>query len=215
MIRLPKLMLGDDLPRLVKIATAIADDYSSIVECNAERLVTAEPVALCLLAASFAQLERRGQHARIRGLRPEVRENLERLDVLADWLREDPLQTPNLPPDAQGDLRACRVATPEQANHIAHALSREIAAFIPSDDFDAVIETDPTLVRYRAIEQPLDYVITELLDRISVSGSPSAATCVFALRATLAPPLGPLGFRAPPHPPRHPDDLLPDIKGLS
>ena len=165
MINLPKLMLGGDLPQLVRIATAIADDYSPTVECNAEHLVTAEPVALCLLAASFGQLERRGQCARIRGLRPEVRQNLERLDVLADWFRERPLQTPDFQSDdRQSDLRACRVSTLGQANQIANALSREIAAFIPSDDLDAVIDDDPTLVRYRVVEQPLEYLITELLD---------------------------------------------------
>jgi hypothetical protein len=165
MIRLPKLMLGEDLPQLVRIATAIADDYSSTVECNAEHLVTAEPVALCLLAASFGQLERRGQRARIRGLRPEVKQNLERLDVLGDWLKESPFRTLEYQAEgAQSDLRACRVATLGQANELASALSREIAAFIPSDDLDAVIDNDPTLVRYRVVEQPLEYIITELLD---------------------------------------------------
>jgi signal transduction histidine kinase len=165
MIALPKLMLGDNLPQLVRIATAISDDYSSTVECNAEALVTAEPVALCLLAASFGQLERRGQRARIRGLRPEVKVNLERLDVLADWLRERPEQTPDAESnESQSDLRACRVATLAQANELANVLGREIAAFVPSDDIEAVIDEDPTLVRYRVVEQPLGYVITELLD---------------------------------------------------
>jgi hypothetical protein len=165
MIRLPKLMLGDNLPQLVRIATAIADDYSSTVECNAEHLVTAEPVALCLLAASFGQLERRGQHAQIRGLRPEVRRNLEQLDVLADWFRERASQIPeSQSDDSQSDLRACRVATLGQASQIANALSREIAAFIPSDDLDAMIEVDPTLLRYQVVEQPLEYLIAELLD---------------------------------------------------
>ena len=158
-------MLGEDLPQLVRIATAIADDYSSTVECNAEHLVTAEPVALCLLAASFGQLERRGQCARIRGLRPEVKQNLQRLDVLGDWLEESPFRTLKYRADgAQSDLRACRVTTLGQANELAGALSREIAAFIPSDDLDAVIDSDPTLVRYRVVEQPLEYIITELLD---------------------------------------------------
>ena len=165
MIALPKLMLGDNLPQIVRIATAIADDYSSTVECNAEALVTAEPVALCLLAASFGKLERRGQRARILGLRPEVKKNLEQLDVLADWLRERPEQTQDSRPgETQSDLRACRVATSGQANELANALSREIAAFVPSDDIDAVIEEDPNLIRYRSVEQPLGYVVTELLD---------------------------------------------------
>jgi hypothetical protein len=134
MIRLPKLMLGDNLPQLIEIATAISDDYSSTVECNAEQLVTAEPVALCLLAASFVHLERRGQHAQIRGLRPEVRQNLQKLDVLADWFRDQP-QTFDSPPDeSQSVLRACRVTSLVQANQIANALSSEIAALIPNDD---------------------------------------------------------------------------------
>ena len=90
MIRLPKLMLGDNLPQLIKIATAISDDYSSTVECDAEQLVTAEPVAPCLLAASFGQLERRGQRAQIRGLRFEIRRNLEKLNILTEWFGEEP-----------------------------------------------------------------------------------------------------------------------------
>jgi hypothetical protein len=163
MIRLPKLMLGDDLPRLIAIATAISDDYSSTVECNADQLVTAEPVALCLLAASFVQLERRGQHAQIRGLRVDVRQNLERLDVLTDWFRDRP-HTVAPPEESQSVLRACHVTNLAQANQIANALSSEIAALIPSDDIDAVIENDPTLARYRVVEQPLGYLITELLE---------------------------------------------------
>jgi len=158
-------MLGDNLQQLVGIATAITDDYSAVVECNAERLVTAEPVALCLLAASFARLESRGQRVRIRGLHPEVRQNLERLDVLADWLRENSPQMADISADApQSDFRAYRVASGQQAEQIANVLSREIAAFIPSDDFHALVEEDPTLIRYRVVEQPLHYVITELLD---------------------------------------------------
>jgi len=107
MIRLPKLMLGDNLPQLIRIAAAITDEYSSVVECNTERLVTAEPVALCILAASFGQLESRGQLARVRGLRPEVRENLERLNVLADWLRESSSQTTAPSDSSHSVLRAC------------------------------------------------------------------------------------------------------------
>jgi hypothetical protein len=164
MIRLPKLMLGDNLPQLIRIAAAITDEYSPIVECNAERLVTAEPVALCILAASFGQLESRGQLARVRGLRPEVRENLERLNVLADWLRESssPARAPS--DSSHSVLRACRVESPTQAEQIANALSREIAAFIPSDDVHAIAEDDPALTRYRVVERPLHYLITELLD---------------------------------------------------
>ncbi|MBS0421447.1 MAG: ATP-binding protein [Proteobacteria bacterium] len=165
MISLPQVMLGEDLPALVGIATAILDDYECTVECNAEQLITAEPVALCLLAASFWQLERRGQHALIQGLRPEVRQNLEQLDVLADWFREQRERAPDLSrDDSHSPLRACRVATLSQAEQVANALSHEIAAFVPGDDFHALIQEDPTLVRYRAVEQPLYYVIAELLD---------------------------------------------------
>jgi hypothetical protein len=165
MIHLPKLMLGDNLPLLVRITTALVDDYSPTVECNAEDLITAEPVALCLLAAAFGQLERRGQSARIRGLRPEVKENLERLDVLREWLPERPQQLrPAEHGDSQSTLRACRVATLGEANDLANLLSREIAAFVPADDLGAIVEADPSLHRYRVVEQPLGYVITELLD---------------------------------------------------
>jgi signal transduction histidine kinase len=165
MVHLPKLMLGDNLPLLVRITTALVDDYSPTVECNAEDLITAEPVALCLLAAAFGQLERRGQSARIRGLRPEVKENLEQLDVLHDWLRQRPQQLqPAESADSQSNLRACRVATLEDANELANILSREIATFVPGDDLGAVLEADPSLRRYRVVEQPLGYVITELLD---------------------------------------------------
>jgi signal transduction histidine kinase len=39
----------------------------------------------------------------------------------------------------------------------------QIAAFVPGDDIHALIQEDPTLVRYRAVEQPLHYIIAELL----------------------------------------------------
>jgi hypothetical protein len=165
MIKLPALMLGDDLPRIIRIVTEITDDFSDVVQCDASELLTAEPVALCLLAAAFAQLRRREQRAVILGLRPQVRRNLERLDVLAKWFRNSAQTDEHLderedPPPAQ----ACRVSTLHEANAIANALSIAIASFVPHDDLHAVIQEDPELTRYRAVQQPLGYLMTELLD---------------------------------------------------
>jgi hypothetical protein len=128
MLKLPKLLLGDDLPGLIRIVTRIGDDHSDVVELDAREVVTAEPVALCLLAASFAQLRRRNQRAAIGGLRPEVRENLERLDVLSQWFRD--CASSNAAEDrdqTQAPIRARRVGTHGEANAIANVLSGMIA----------------------------------------------------------------------------------------
>ncbi len=161
MIRFPRLMLGGNLPQLISISAEIEDTGARLVEINAADLITAEPVALCILAAALARLERRRQRAIVRNVSPRVKEALERMDVLAPWLREAE-DNDRGPP--QAPIQARRVSSIKEANAIANALARAIASFVPEEDLAALLEDDPDLRRYRAVEQPVGYVMTELLD---------------------------------------------------
>ena len=161
MIRLPRLMLGANLPQLVSIAAELEDDEARIVDVDATELITAEPVALCLLAAALERLDRRGQRAIVRNVSPRVKDSLERMDVLAPWLREAEHGDRGPP---QAPVQARRVSSGRNANAIANALARGIASFVPEEDLAAIVEDDPDLRRYRAVEQPIGYVMTELLD---------------------------------------------------
>jgi hypothetical protein len=98
-LKLPKLLLSDDLPGLIRIVTQIGDDHSDVVEC-----------------------------------------------------------------DARAPIRARRVGTHGEANEIANVLTRAIATFIPSEDREGVLAMDPGLTRYRSVEQPLGYLMSELLE---------------------------------------------------
>jgi hypothetical protein len=161
MIRLPRLMLGPDLAHLLVIAAEIEDDEAYVVEVDAADLITAEPMALCLLASALAHVARRGQRAMVRNVDPRVKENLERMDVLAPWLHATEV-TGRGPP--QAPIQARRVSSGKDANAIANALARAIASFVPEEDLAALLHDDPDLRRYRAVEQPVGYVMSELLD---------------------------------------------------
>jgi hypothetical protein len=160
MVRLPRLMLGANLPQLVSIAAELEDDGAQIVEVDATDLVTAEPVALCLLAAALARLDRRGQRAIVRNVSPRVKESLERMDVLAPWLQEAQHQDRG---PSELPTQARRVPSGRDPDTIANALARAIASFVPEEDMAAILEDDPDLRRYRAVEQPIIYLMTELL----------------------------------------------------
>lgn len=161
MIRLPRLMLGSNLPYLLRIVAAVEDDEARVVEIDAADLVTAEPVALCMLASVLARLARRGQSAIVHNVDPRVKESLERMDVLAPWLRAAEFAERGPP---QAPIQACHVSSASGANTVANALARAIASFVPEEDLAAILNDDPDLRRYRAVEQPVGYVMSELLD---------------------------------------------------
>jgi len=161
MIRLPRLMLGSNLPQLLRVVAAVEDDEARAVEIDAADLVTAEPVALCMLAAVLARLKRREQSAIVRNVAPRVKESLERMDVLAPWLHAAELIEPGPP---QAPIQARRVSSTRDANAVTNALARAIASFVPQEDMAAILHDDPDLRRYGAVEQPVGYVMSELLD---------------------------------------------------
>ena len=61
MIRLPRLMLGSNLSQLLALAVEVEDDEAGVVEIDAADLITAERIALCVVASVLSRLERRGQ----------------------------------------------------------------------------------------------------------------------------------------------------------
>lgn len=161
MIRLPRLMLGSNLPQLLHIVAAVEDDEAPVVAIDATDLVTAEPVALCMLASVLSRRARRGQSAIVHNVNQRVKESLERMDVLAPWLHVAELAERGPP---QAPVQARRVSSTRDANAVANALARAIASFVPQEDLAAILHDDPDLRRYGAVEQPVGYVMSELLD---------------------------------------------------
>lgn len=167
MIRLPKLLLGDDLERLVALTVEIEECGEPLIEIDAAELVMAEPVALCLLARSLEVVRRRGQRALVRQLDPRTAAHLQRFDVLAPWLAT----RPQAASEPQTPIQVAQVANQNEANAVANVLMSALASYVPLDDIAGHLEGDDAQARrYRNVEQPMGYVSTELLDNALIHG---------------------------------------------
>lgn len=166
MIELPRLMIGEGLPRLLELHAQLTDDGAKAIECNASQLMTADPVGICLLAAAFHRLTSRGQRPRIVALRPEVYGYLRSCDVLSRWLDEpkgaeqNPTRSLFLDPQVLAQM----VSTQTESNRVANALTKAISRFLPDEDAVGVHSEEAGVARYLRIEQPVSYLMTELLD---------------------------------------------------
>src|SRR5262245_4833313 len=115
------MLLGADLPRIIEISTQIEELDGPENRIDASELITAEPVALCLLARSLNKLQRFGYEARIEGVNPVVADYLARMDVIQEWLTRstDPNQLDFCQPHPP--IQARRVANIDEANAVANA----------------------------------------------------------------------------------------------
>src|SRR5690348_15830436 len=105
MIELPTLLLTANVSSVFQICAQL-DDARDPVVCDASRLIVAEPMALCALIATLARRQRFGRDVEIVGLSPQLRRQLEALDVLAQTLRSSNDERTN---GYQGTLHVYRV----------------------------------------------------------------------------------------------------------
>lgn len=164
MIKLPKVLLGDDLPRVLEIVTQIEELDGPENRIDASELITAEPVALCLLARALNRLDRIGMKARIEGVSAAVANYLARMDVIHGWLSKSENADLRFS-DPQAPIQARKVSSSSEANAIANVLAQAVAAFVPFEDVALLLDQeDAEIRRYRTIDQPVGYVLAELLD---------------------------------------------------
>jgi signal transduction histidine kinase len=158
MIELPALLLTANVSSVFQICAQL-DGARDPVVCDASRLIVAEPMALCALIATLARMQRLGRDVQVVGLSPQLRRQLEALDVLARTLHSSDDDRTSA---YQGTLHVYRVRVEREGDEIANKIARAIASLIPSSR-PASSALEP-VQRYREIEFPLAYVFTELID---------------------------------------------------
>lgn len=162
-VKLPKLMLAADLPRVMRSITAIDPMADDTVMIDAEELEFAEPLPLCLLAAQLSNLQRLGGKASIEKLRQPVADRLERMNVLRDWIEARPAS--RSPAHNFAALQVARANCIDDANDIANSLAQKIAQFVPPE----FCHHNETMTR-DGVVHPLGYMLTELLDNSLTHG---------------------------------------------
>jgi hypothetical protein len=156
-IRLPKLMLAANVKATLDLLAGMVSSKDDVVRIDADGLIFAEPLPLCLLAAQLNRLSAQGQSAVIERVRPEVAARLRKMNVLGEWLEEK--ASARYRTESMNTLQVCWAPTLGDADNIANALADSIVSFVPPEYIAAqdAFTRDP-------IRMPLAYVITELLD---------------------------------------------------
>jgi hypothetical protein len=162
-LKLPKLMLAADMPRVMRSIAAIDPMSDDTVTIDAEDLEFAEPLPLCLLAGQLSNLQRVGGKACIEKLRRPVADRLERMNVLRDWIEARPAS--KSPLHNFSALQVARASCIDEANDIANSLADKIAQFVPPE----FCHQSETLTR-DGIAHPLGYMLTELLENSLTHG---------------------------------------------
>jgi signal transduction histidine kinase len=158
-IELPTLLLTANVSSVFKVCAEL-DDARDPVVCDASRLVVAEPMALCALIATLARMQRFGRDVHVMGLSPQLRRQLEELDVLARTLRSS--NDDGTGSGYQGTLHVYRVRAEREGDEVGNKIARAIASLIPpSRPAGSALEP---IQQYREIEFPLAYIFTELID---------------------------------------------------
>jgi len=156
-IKLPKLMLAADLPRVMQCIAQIDPAARGRLLINAEELEFAEPLPLCLLAAQLTNLHRVGGTAAIERLRKPVAERLERMNVLRDWISTRPASRSR--EHNFSSLQVSCATCIDDGNEIANTLAERIAAFAPAE----YCQQNDRMTR-DGIVVPLAYMLAELVE---------------------------------------------------
>jgi anti-anti-sigma regulatory factor len=156
-LRLPHLMLAANVKGTLDLLAEMVASKDDVVRIDADGLVFAEPLPLCLLAAQLNRLSAQGQSAVIERVRPEVAERLRKMNVLGEWLEEK--ASARYRAESMNTLQVCWASSLKDADTIANTLADSIVTFVPPE----YIEAEDSFTR-DPIRMPLAYVITELLD---------------------------------------------------
>src|SRR5580704_14996684 len=81
-------MLAANVKGTLDLLGTMVSSKDDVVRIDADGLVFAEPLPLCLLAAQLNRLGMQGQSAAVERVRPDVAERLRRMNVLGEWLEE-------------------------------------------------------------------------------------------------------------------------------
>lgn len=139
-----------------------ADD-DVVVEANA--LQYADPFGMAVLGASFNAVLRQGHEVHVRGLSPEIRTYLERMNVfdgVSLELSELSGRARNDRSDSLVELTSLRDS--RQVDVVAGRLATALIGRIPGVDFD---EEPDEMTGFRAVDRltdPLQYALSELLE---------------------------------------------------
>jgi hypothetical protein len=158
MIALPPLLITANVPSVFRVCAQLHDSPDPVV-CDASHLLVAEPMALCALATTLTRMQRPGRDVQVIGLSPQLKQQLERLDIISHSLH---LATNDRAIGYKGILHAYHVSNERQGNEIANLIANSIAELIPPQRaaFDEFEESNGS----GRLVPPLSYLFTELID---------------------------------------------------
>lgn len=156
-------MLAANVKGTLDLLGGITASKDEVVRIDADGLVFAEPLPLCLLAAQLNRLSSQGQTAAIERVRPEVAERLRKMNVLGEWLEEKAFARYKV--ESMQTLQVCWASSLNDADALANRLADSIASFVPPE----YVEAEDSFTR-DPIRTPLAYVLTELLDNSLTHG---------------------------------------------
>jgi anti-anti-sigma regulatory factor len=157
-IELPTLLLTANVSSVFEICARM-QEASDPVTCDASRLVVAEPMALCALVATLSRMQRLGRTVHVVGLSPELKWQLESLDILSRslFVREHEGRF-----GYQGTLHVYRVKDERDVDVIGNKIAQAIVALIPSSK--PAISAFEQEMKDSRIVFPLAYLVTKLVD---------------------------------------------------
>src|SRR5512138_3620538 len=85
MIVLPPLLITANVPSVFRVCAQLHDSPDPVI-CDASHLLVAEPMALCALATTLTRMQRPGRDVQVIGLSPQLKQQLERLDIISHSL---------------------------------------------------------------------------------------------------------------------------------